>query len=101
MPRAGETLSEWELEDDVHELEISWSGPYNDTYLHGGPCLDDNGEPYRFATLEEAKAVANEVDDCQGITKFPRNGYELRKVADIRYGRYAKDASWVKTEYIN
>ena len=96
MPRAGETLSEWTCESEVHEPELSWNGPYPNTYLHGGPCLDESGNPYRFTTLEEAMAAANDIDDCQGITKYPRNGYELRKVADIRYGQYAKEASWIK-----
>ena len=79
-----------------------WSGPHINTYLHGGPCCDQDGKPIRFETFEEAIKAANENDDCQGITKYPRNGFELRKKpatgeSDIRTNaKYAKDASWVK-----
>jgi len=94
-------LERHEPEGDDHEPELSWSGPYPKKYLHGGFCEDDGGNPYRFETLEEAMTAANEIDDCQGITKYKINGFELRKVADIR-DKYARKSniSWVKSQYI-
>ena len=122
MPRAGESIDEWEndLDESVNipsqkhtdsqrqarltqgefpKSPEGWSGPYQLKYLwkHAGP----DGKAMRFTDFEEAIKVATTIDDCKGITKTSR-WYELRRGPDLISVPQGKEnhglASWIKLE---
>ena len=87
---------------NLQEAPEGWLGPYELKYLHKPvPHPSGRGRVKAFKTFEEAVAMANSIENCAGITKFPR-GYQVRigcDLIDSADAPYTALASWLKQSH--
>ena len=87
---------------NLQEAPEGWLGPYELKYLQKPvPHPSGRGRVKAFKTFEEAVAMANSIENCAGITKFPR-GYQVRigcDLIDTADAPYTALASWLKQSH--
>ena len=79
-------------EADVPEAPDGWSGPFKGYY-----CSANANGKKTYTTLADAIEIAQDMDDCMGITRNAKGKYSLRKMDGGRpFPTEKGDISWTK-----